>query len=102
MFTSRTYVGARNGDGLRETVTDLWHSVSRYGKARFELLQLEGKDAITRYAVAAGLGVAAVGAVIFAYVFLCLAIVAAVAIAIGGGKGWIWASGGMALLHFAI
>jgi len=102
MFSARTYAGTRNGDGLRETVTDLWHSVSRYGKARLELLQLEGKEAVTRYAVAAGIGVAALGAVILAYIFLCFCIVAAVAVAIGGGKGWIWATGGMAVLHFLI
>ncbi|MDB6171735.1 MAG: hypothetical protein JWL59_1046 [Chthoniobacteraceae bacterium] len=88
------------GSGFYRHSLDFLSAALSYGKARFQLVGLESKEAGVHYGLAAVFIAAALVVVVLGYVFFCLAVVFLIAWLLGDGHSWIWVTLGMALIHF--
>lgn len=97
-----TYGAARPGDdgGFFSHGTAFASAAFAYLKARLQLAGLEGKGAAVHYLIIIGLLIAALGVVLFGYIFLCFAIIFLLSWIFGGGIALFWSALGVALLHF--
>ena len=72
-----------------------------YGRVRWQLAGIEGREAAMHYGILLALALAGMIFVVFGYLFFCLALVFLIARMLGDENAWIWVSFGMAALHAA-
>ena len=85
--------------GLIASALELLAASWSYLRARLELAGLEGREAGFAWLKALAFLLAALGILVFGYLFFWLAAIFAIAFAIGGKAAWIWVTFGAALLH---
>ncbi len=83
--------------GFSEHILSMLSSGLGYLKARLELAGIEGKDALLAYGKVAAFVAAAVGLLLFGYVFLWIGIIAVVAHF--AHVNWGWITLGIGVLH---
>lgn len=88
--------------GLLAELAALLGAKLAYLRARFELAGIEGKEALTNYAIILALAIGALVVIVFGYFFVVIALVFLIAWACGGGNAWIWVMIGSGLVHFII
>ena len=86
--------------GLRQSLTALIASLTRFLQSRFQLAARESKAAVRHLVTIVACLVAAAVLILFGWVFLIIFVIVGVAHLIG--ISWIWTTLVIALLHFGI
>lgn len=91
--------GTKDAGFMRHTLA-IVSAFLDYLKARLQLAGLEAKEASVHYLIIIALLIGALVVVVFGYFFVCLAVIFLIAWLCGEGA-LVWATFGMAVLHFA-
>jgi uncharacterized membrane protein YqjE len=85
---------------LLDHLRELLAAGLEYFQARLTLAGIEAKEALLHFAIIIGLFVAALGVIIFGYLFLCIGLTVLLARLLGISPGWVIL--GLGVVHFAV